>query len=54
MKSEVGEMAGRIAVLLAENERLKQDCNTHLQEIAALREKRSEIETLMKTEYIQR
>ena len=54
MKSEIGELQGKMTVLLADNERLKSQLESLDKEKTALVLEKAEIETKMRTDYILR
>lgn len=54
VKSEIGELQGKVTVLLAENERLKSHCDAILKEKNSLAEDKSELQSRIATDYIQR
>ena len=54
VKSEIGELQGKMTVLLADNERLKNQMASLQKEKDALVAEKSEIETKMRSDYILR
>ena len=54
VKSEIGELQGKMTVLLADNERLKSQLESLRREKDTLVQEKSEIETKMRSDYILR
>ena len=54
VKSEIGELQGKMTVLLADNERLKAQYESLQKEKATVTQEKTELETSLRTDYVLR
>ncbi|XP_063676193.1 uncharacterized protein LOC134812636 [Bolinopsis microptera] len=54
VKSEIGELQGKMTVLLADNERLKAQYESLMKEKATVTQEKTELETSLRTDYVLR